>query len=1065
MFRRLVTLTLVVLAAGGASARAQESASSSIVGVVTDSTQAPLPGATVTVTQVGTGVQRVVVTDSEGRFSMPGLRPATYDIRVELSGFNLSELKGVVIRTGETLKPTLTLSVGAISETLTVTGASPLLQTSSAAVGAVINEKMLEDLPVTGRTLLNITTTAPGVTGRSFQQNTQYGRRDQFITVEGGRDSSTNYAIDGVYVRSLRFNNMSLNPPIDTVQEVNVLRNSFSTEYGQGSAVVSMVTKSGTNAFRGTVSEYFRNEALDSKNYFAPIKPVHERNQFGVATGGPVLRNKLFFFGGYEGTRETNGEVQIATAITDPRWLQGDFAGSATIVRDPLTGQPFPGNVIPQERFSQFARSQLKNTPIANLPGATNNFRTIRDYTDNTDTMTLRLDASLNANQTTFMRFISYDSQQVLPAAFTLGARPQTGKNLAAGHTWVISQSVVNESRFGYNQAFHTQFNYLPNEPDYTAENYAQLAGLKNIQGGLQKDYRGYPGAGIPGVAGPPGTGVFQGARENVFSFSNATSKVMGSHNLRFGIQGQWRKFYQSTPVSQNGAFTFNGRATGTANNLTNAFADFILGYCSSCQGQFGTADSTYHSPTLSPFIDDVWTVNQNLTIQAGLRWEYIAPWHEENDIEATFDPASGKIAFHKVPANLPPALLPLVNTQDGFYPAGITKKDFNNFGPRIGAVYSLNDKTVLRTGYGLYYDNLNLNELQFMRLVPPFAGRYDLSPSGTALVNTADMFPDISSVSATSFPAPFAIDPNIETAYTQQWNVNVQRTLSRDLVFEVAYTGSRTRNEHKRYNINQPREGTTPVAQRVPYPAFAPAILTSSDQGHADFEGVSFRLDKRFSHGLFFTGAYQISRNRDNGSGEVEANDTAFAWDQEADYGRSRNHQRHRSTIAFGYDLPSYDNRVLNAVAGNWQVAGNIRMQSGRPFSVSVSALQSLGSFVPSRANLAPGREKDKGKLDNPTIAKWFDPAAYTVPAAGFQGTAGRNTLIGPNFKRVDLSVTKRFPLGGSRRADFRVETFNLLNRVNFGNPAANISNATAGTITTADDGRNIQLSVRFNW
>ena len=492
----------------------------------------------------------------------------------------------------------------------------------------------------------------------------------------------------------------------------------------------------------------------------------------------------------------------------------------------------------------------------------------------------------------------------------------------------------------------------------------------------------------------------------------------MGSHNLRFGIQGQWRKFYQSTPVSQNGAFTFNGRATGTANNLTNAFADFILGYCSSCQGQFGTADSTYHSPTLSPFIDDVWTVNQNLTIQAGLRWEYIAPWHEENDIEATFDPASGKIAFHKVPANMPPALLPLVNTQDGFYPAGITKKDFNNFGPRVGVVYSLSDKTVVRAGYGLYYDNLNLNELQFMRLVPPFAGRYDLSPAGTALVNTADMFPDISTVSTTSFPAPFAIDPNIETAFTQQWNVNLQRTLSQNLVFEVAYTGSRTRNEHKRYNINQPREGTTPVAARVPYPAFAPAILTSSDQGHADFEGVSFRLDKRFSHGLFFIGSYQISRNRDNGSGEVEANDTAFAWNQEADYGRSRNDQRHRGTISFGYDLPNYDNRVVNAIAGNWQVAGNIRMQSGRPFTVSVSALQSLGSFVPSRANFAPGREEDKGRLDNPTIAKWFDPTAYTVPAAGFQGTAGRNTLIGPDFRRVDLSVTKRIPLGGSRRA-----------------------------------------------
>ena len=357
----------------------------------------------------------------------------------------------------------------------------------------------------------------------------------------------------------------------------------------------------------------------------------------------------------------------------------------------------------------------------------------------------------------------------------------------------------------------------------------------------------------------------------------------MGSHNLRFGIQGQWRKFYQSTPVSQNGAFTFNGRATGTANNLTNAFADFILGYCSSCQGQFGTADSTYHSPTLSPFIDDVWTVNQNLTIQAGLRWEYIAPWHEENDIEATFDPASGKIAFHKVPANMPPALLPLVNTQDGFYPAGITKKDFNNFGPRIGVVYSLDDKTVAprRLRPVLRQPEpqraaVHASCAAICRTVRSVAGGHGTGEYGGHVPRYQHGVDD---------QLPGAVRHRSEHRDGLYPAVERQRPahVVPDLVFEVAYTGSRTRNEHKRYNINQPREGTTPVAARVPYPAFAPAILTSSDQGHADFEGVSFRLDKRFSHGLFFNGSYQISRNRDNGSGEVEANDTAFAWNQEA--------------------------------------------------------------------------------------------------------------------------------------------------------------------------------------
>jgi hypothetical protein len=425
--------------------------------------------------------------------------------------------------------------------------------------------------------------------------------------------------------------------------------------------------------------------------------------------------------------------------------------------------------------------------------------------------------------------------------------------------------------------------------------------------------------------------------------------------------------------------------------------------------------------------------------------------------------------AFHKVPANLPAALQPLVINQDNFYPKGIVQKDLNNFGPRVGVVYTLNDRTVVRPGFGIYYDNLNLNELQFTRLIPPFAGGYDLSPTGTALVNVMDMFPDLNAIS--SFPAPFAMNPTNMTAYTKQWNVNVQRTFWSNYVFEVAYTGSRVSNEHKRFNLNQPREGTTPQADRLPYPQFAPRILTSDDTGHARFEGLSLRLDKRYSSGLFFTGSYQISDNKDNGSGEVEANDTAFAWNHDADWAYSRYHRRHRTAISFGYELPFGEGKrwlggagPLAYVLGDWQVAGALRVQSGVPFSVSVNALQTLGSFVPSRANFAAGREDDRGQLDDASATRWFDASAYSVPAAGFQGTAGRNSLIGPGFKRMDLAFTKRFPIQAAR-IDFRGEIFNLFNWVNFGNPSANISNTNVGIITSADDPRVVTLSLRVNW
>ena len=269
---KLASMVIATLLLIPAIALSQQSASSGLVGQVTDSSQAAIPGATVTVTNVGTNAQRTTVTDGEGRFSVPALPPAAYHIKVELQGFRTAELPNFVLRQGETARPTITLGVATVTESVTVTGEAPLLQTQSASVGQVINEKQIEDLPLNGRTVLSLASLSAGVTPRNFARNTQFGRRNQFITVEGGRDSSTNYTIDGVYVRSLRFNNLSLNPPIDAVQEVSLLRNSFSTEYGQGQAVVSIVTKSGTNQMHGSAYEFYRGDRFDAKNFFAPTQ-------------------------------------------------------------------------------------------------------------------------------------------------------------------------------------------------------------------------------------------------------------------------------------------------------------------------------------------------------------------------------------------------------------------------------------------------------------------------------------------------------------------------------------------------------------------------------------------------------------------------------------------------------------------------------------------------------------------------------------------------------------------------------------------------------------------------
>ena len=319
-------VAILVLACG--AAYAQQSASSGIIGQVTDASKSSVPGATVTVINVGTNAQRSATTDSEGRFSVPNLPPAVYEIKVELSGFRTVDVKDFELRQGEIARPAIMLEVATLAETVTVTSQAPLLQTQSASVSQTITQKQIEELPVAGRNLLSLAALTPGVTPQAFTRGTQFGAanssRSQYVTVEGGRDSSTNYAIDGVYVRSLRFNNISLNPPLDVVQEVTVLRNSFSTEYGQGQAVVSIITKSGTNALAGSAYEFLRNDTLNSKNYFDTTKPPYRRNQYGATAGGPIVRNRFFVFGGYEGLRTNQGRTFFAN-VPSPALLSGDF--------------------------------------------------------------------------------------------------------------------------------------------------------------------------------------------------------------------------------------------------------------------------------------------------------------------------------------------------------------------------------------------------------------------------------------------------------------------------------------------------------------------------------------------------------------------------------------------------------------------------------------------------------------------------------------------------------------------------------------------------------------------
>src|SRR5262245_54641315 len=558
------TIAMVLLFAGGV--RAQESASSGITGEVVDSSRAGVPGATITVTNLGTNAQRVTQSDPEGRFAFPNLPPANYSVRVELSGFQTTELKELTLRNGEIARPILTLAVAGVSESVSVQGESPLLQSTNASVSQTITQQQIEALPVSGRNPLAFASLSAGVTPQAFNRGTQFGAagssRSQYVTVEGGRDSSTNYAVDGVYVRSLRFNNLSLNPPLDAVQEVNVLRNAFTTEYGQGQAVVSMVTKSGTNRFSMSAYDYRRDDSLNSKNFFGQ-KPG-DKTQAGVTAGGPILKDRVFLFGGYEGLR-TQANRTLLGSVPSPQFLAGDFSSLATAIRDPLTGQPFPGNIIPASRFSNFAKTLGPTVPAPNNAGS-NNFRNVQPFNDDADTADVRVDVT-GGKHNFFGRFLTYKGSQVNPSLFSFTNFPQTGRNLAVGDTWVVSPSIVNETRIGYNYAHHL------NAPiSLDGRNWVGDIGLKNLAGGTDPIDYGRPGFNITGFSGNGEGGITQGATENILSVSNATSWVHRRHNVRFGIQAQFRRFEHLTEVPPRGGFTFNGQFSG------NPVADFLLG-------------------------------------------------------------------------------------------------------------------------------------------------------------------------------------------------------------------------------------------------------------------------------------------------------------------------------------------------------------------------------------------------------------------------------------------------------------------------------------------------------
>jgi hypothetical protein len=1142
----LVAVTpVVVLNTLTPAAYGQASSSSDIAGKVTDATGASIPGATILLTNNGTGAQRMTTSNDSGDWSIPNVPPANYKLRIEKSGFKIVQIPSIDVEIGKTANGSTTLTVGAVTDTVEVSTTPPQLQTQEATVGQVIDQKQINDLPLNGRNVLQLATLAPGVsppqsgqTGSPAQTGTQTSSRQLYIAVDGGRASSTNYVLDGTYVRSVRFNNMSFLPNTDAIQEFNLLRSTFSTEYGQGQAIVSMVSKSGTNSIHGTAYEYTRNAIFDARNYFTtyasnPTKPDFYRNQYGATVGFPIIKDKLFLFGGYEGMKsgranpvfvlyptqaELGGDGTLASsAVASNSVLFASCVKNATNsnkcigVKNPVGWNPAANGSNKASAVLAATYPTLTSDAPVNGYNGNNYALPNAQFTESYNSYTVRGDYVLSPKSTIFGRYVNFDSSQITPAtnatkAFT--SNPLLGRNAVLGNTYLFSSNIVNEARIGWNEFYNITLGVL----EFPNTQWAAAEGLTNITANTSTRQNGRAGFTIAGYGNVGDGSGDQGGHENVISAGDSLSIVHGKQTWKTGFQYQNRRLWQVADNNSRGAATFDNCSssnciytdpnTGVKTDVSsytdpdtgfpvfyNKFQNYARGFCTSaCNGNAGTTMGHYRDNTYGAFFNDIWQLGHGITATLGFRWEYNSPWVEQNGLEGTLDPDTQKVTFSKIPTGIPTSYLPVYDVSRTYAP-GIIAPNKKGFMPRVGVAYEMRPGTVFRAGFGIYLDNLNTNELQFTRYAAPLYFQQAFSA-----YFVKDLWPNpTAAVGVTQVPSPFSIFPKNSRPYTEEWTFSVQQDLGHNMVLEMAYTGSQTHKSWKRYDQNMcnqvpyviPSYASTGCSNaNRPNPAFGQGILTSSTRGDANFNGGSIKIEKRASHGLYYLGSYQWSKNIDNFSGEAAANDSSYATTMAFDRSYSNFDNRNKAVISGGYELPFgkgkqwlNDSKIGNALAGGWSLQPAIQLRTGYPFNVSRTGCN-FAAYNGCRAFLVAGKKVSDAYLHSPSPFHWFDDSVFTNRADGVysrtttdfapvQGWVTRNSLRGPGTANVDLSAIKNFQVYERVRAQFRAEAYNILNRAIFSNPGGNIdTTSTVGKVaSTSMDNRSIQLALKVLW
>jgi hypothetical protein len=1043
---------------------------SQLSGRVFDPSRTLVPSARITLIRPDNGDRREASSNAGGFYAFPLLTPGVYDLTVHAEGFQANTHRGIRVETGTVTSIDVVLALGDYRQSVEVRGGAPLLQTESAAVSKVVTNEAIANMPLIDRRSIQLLR----LNGFIVQNNS--GSSVSF-SVAGGRSGNTNYYVDGGTVQNVTLGDQGIyfDPPVEALQEFNVNMSTYSAELGRsGGAVVQMTTKSGTNALHGSAYEYFRNDALNANTYFAAQKPVLRYNLFGASLGGPVIRNRTWFFFNYEGQRQVLATTKNLT-VPKPAELTGDFSAGTAIVNDPVTSTPFPGNIIPTSRIDAVAAKLAPYYPAPNIAQTSGGVNYVGNVPGTTtmNNYVARLDHVFGDRDRIMGRLLGQPDEIAYRSLFPVSGSDPYGYltheyyyNAAGNWDHVITPTMFNQFRLTYCRRQRLSTSASANE----------TLGARIGLSGVPSSYfpsvtvTGYAGLG-DGTGAPNGNGQYR-SQSPVYAhlLSDSLTWMAGRHQLKAGFEYRYAKSTDIYAPTAGGALTFNNLATGSS------VASLLLGWVN--QGSVvRTEQISSRMDTYAAFLQDDWRITPALTLSLGLRYDVDSPRREVNNRQNSFDPQAIN------PVSGTPGVITFagINGQSRF----ANQWDLNNVGPRFGFAWKANDKLVVRGGSAvLYAPEYSLGNTIVLYTGFNTQGTFASSNNGKTpafLLSSgfpALIYPSRESLTPSYGAVPVGQSPTTavpflkkdrSTGYLYQYSFNVQRTLAPNLLLEIGYIGTfghhLSGSSSAPLNINQvPTNllGSGNLQSKRPFPQFGNVQMIGADIGRSNYNGVNVGMEKRMSGGLQIKANYTYSKYLDNlpASSDLAGN-SSFTnyYNRSNDWGLSGNDIRHRFIASALYALPIHPTRrVLRTLLGGWSINGIGEFHTGTPLN-PIELTNSTNSYSTGvRPNVVGDPDLDGDRPRSAKLAKWFDTPAFSAPAAYTFGNAGRSFGTGPSLFSMDGSLLKEFTVERCT-AQFRVEVLNLGNHANFANPVTQRGSATFGQVTSLVSGNQARI------